>query len=322
MGLEQPVKNDFGSIPDDVGILHLDGSYVNKARQLFHYIRQNTIQVIYSCAFETSLPVLLSWPLLMFRCTFFTGVRGRFQFPITRKIPEWFISAISCQILCNSDMIKLYVPVLFRKKCRVIYNGISPLTKPISKRQAREILQLDETKKIIGCIARLCGDKGQDILIEAFAKAFPNDEQVQLVLIGDGETRNSIQCRINELNLQTRILLKGNITNASIYLPAFDVFVLPSRTESFPNALLEAIQHGLTCVATNVGGVKEIYEKVNFGGLVEKEDIDSLAMAVIDALSYKKNSYNLNDFSLKTNLELFSNFFMQKRLCNSRKIKI
>lgn len=309
VGLEEPVKNDFGPIPHDVHLLLLNGSYVNKARQLYHYTRNNHIQVIYSCTFETSFPVLLGWPLLFFRCTFYTGVRGRFNFPVTRKIIEWFISAISTQIICNSAKIKDYVPALFRNKCEVIYNGITPPINPMSKLQAREKLKLNTTTKMVGCIARLCADKGQDVLIEAFAKAFTPDDNIQLVLIGDGEDKAKLMQQISLLNLEKQILLMGNLPNASQYLPAFDVFVLPSRNESFPNALLEAMQYGLPCVATNVGGVEEIYQTAPFGKMVEKENISAMALALKEIMNQPPSTMNIDSFTLEKNIRSLEQVF-------------
>lgn len=310
VGLEEPVKNDFGPLPDDVHLLLLNGGYVNKARQLYHYTKHNRIQVIYSCAFETSLPVLLGWPVLFFRCTFYTGVRGKFNFPVTRKIPEWFISAISTQIICNSVKIKDYVPALFRNKCEVIYNGITPLLNPMSKLQAREKLKLNTTTKMVGCIARLCADKGQDVLIEAFAKAFTQDDNVQLVLIGDGEDKAKLIQQITMLNMEKHIILLGNIPNAAQYLQAFDLFALPSRTESFPNALLEAIQYGLPCVATRVGGVEEIYNIINFGYLVHPEDITGMSEALQKGVHMPAQTYDLGRFSLTQNIQAYEQVFL------------
>lgn len=313
LGLVKPVRNDFGTLPEDVNTLLLEGSYSNQAKQIRACVSADKIDLIYSCAFETSFPVLVAWPSLKRTSVkFITGVRGRFNFPVKRKIIEWLISAISSRIICNSGKIKEYVPALFRKKCTVIYNGIAPMQSALTKEEAIQKLHLPNDTKVVGCIARLCADKGQDILVNAFAQAFPNDEKILLVLIGDGEDQAKLRQQISVLKMEKRILLKGNLPNAAQYLPAFDVFALPSRTESFPNALLEALQCGLPCVATKVGGVEEIYAKINFGIMVEKENQNYLSEALSTIVGKPLQKYELNEFSLEMNIKAF-----EKELLNT-----
>ena len=311
LALTRPVKNDIGPIPCYVNCLFLEGHYLSMAHQVYLFIVKNRINVVYSCAFETSVPILLVWPLIAFKVSFYTGIRGFFNFPLRRRALEYVIIAFSKQIICNSVKAKKFVPTLFRNKCNVIYNGIAPLSQKMNKLTARAELGLCQKKKIFVCVARLCADKGQDVLVEAYAKAFLDDNQVQLVLIGDGEDKANLTRQITALNMGKSIILLGSLPSAAQYLPAFDIFVLPSRTESFPNALLEAMQYGLPCVATNVGGVEEIYDRVNFGKLVKKEDTDGLARAMKEILYFESRSYNLNDFSLRTNIESFSKIFLE-----------
>lgn len=311
LGLVKPIRNDFGALPEDVTTLVLDGNYSNQAKQIQAYVSTAEIDLIYSCAFETSFPVLLAWPSLkQTGVKFITGVRGRFNFPVKRKIIEWIISAISNRIICNSAKIKEYVPAVFRKKSTVIYNGIAPLHSVLTKEAALQKLDLPHDTKIVGCIARLCADKGQDILVNAFAQAFPNNEKVLLVLIGDGEDYPKLLQQISVLKMEKRILLKGNLPNAAQYLPAFDVFVLPSRTESFPNALLEAMQHGLPCIATNVGGVEEISHIAPFGKMIEKENPFAMAMALKEIINQPPFKITIDSFTLEKNIHSLEEVFI------------
>lgn len=311
LGLVKPLRNDFGALPEDVNTLLLDGNYSNQSKQIQVYASSAEIDLIYSCAFETSFPVLLAWPSLKRTgVKFITGVRGRFNFPLKRKIIEWLISSISSRIICNSAKIKEYVPSVFRKKCTVIYNGIAPIQSVLTKESALQKLHLPHNTKIVGCIARLCTDKGQDILVDAFAQAFPNDEKILLVLIGDGEDQPKLIQQISMLNMEKRILLTGNLPNAAQYLPAFDVFVLPSRTESFPNALLEAMQLNLPCVATNVGGVEEIFHIAPFGEIVEKENPHAMAMALKEIMGQPPFKINIDSFTLEKNIHSLEEVFI------------
>ncbi len=180
----------------------------------------------------------------------------------------------------------------------------------ITKEEALQKLHLPNDTKVVGCIARLCADKGQDILVNAFAQAFPNDEKTLLVLIGDGEDQTKLRQQISLLKMEKRILLKGNLPNAAQYLPAFDVFVLPSRTESFPNALLEAMQLNLPSVATKVGGVEEIFQIAPFGKMIEKENTSAMAMALKEIMSQPPFTINIDSFTLEKNIHSLEEVFI------------
>jgi glycosyltransferase involved in cell wall biosynthesis len=127
------------------------------------------------------------------------------------------------------------------KKIFVIHNGIGKIDF-YSREEARERLGL--TGKVIGTIAELHKNKGLEYLIEA-SKSLP----FTFAIIGDGE-----------LKLPTRpnVLMLGRIEDASRYLKAFDMFLLPSITEALPYVLLEARQAGIPIVATRVGGIPEL----------------------------------------------------------------
>ncbi len=142
--------------------------------------------------------------------------------------------------------------------------GISP---PIflSKEKARqELSKLSHisylpSHTIVGTIANLYPTKGLDTLIEAIniINIKYQISNIKFFIVGDGPEKNNLQSLITKYGLQNVHLL-GAIDNAAQYLPAFDIFVLPSRKEGMPYTLLEAVAAGLPIVATNVGGVKEL----------------------------------------------------------------
>jgi glycosyltransferase involved in cell wall biosynthesis len=106
---------------------------------------------------------------------------------------------------------------------------------------------------VIGAVGRYHSDKGQDILIEALKQH--KASLWKLILVGRhcDSTNRELQSLIKQAGLTDRIILAGEQSNVSAWLSAFDAFVMPSRTEGFPNALAEAMAVGLSCIATNVG---------------------------------------------------------------------
>jgi glycosyltransferase involved in cell wall biosynthesis len=95
------------------------------------------------------------------------------------------------------------------------------------------------------------------------------------VLIGDGEEREKL------VHMEgTNVMFKGFIPDAAQYLPAFDVFVLPSLKEGLPYVLLEAGHAQLPVVASRVGGIPEIVSHNCSGILVDPGDTSALAHAL------------------------------------------
>lgn len=103
-------------------------------------------------------------------------------------------------------------------------------------------------QKVILCMGRLSAEKGQNILIEAFSRT-TNDWQ--LWFLGDGPSRTELERLAKDLGIEKRIVFLGMQQNTAHYLNQASVYVMPSLTENFPMALIEAMSLGLPCVATD-----------------------------------------------------------------------
>jgi glycosyltransferase involved in cell wall biosynthesis len=141
------------------------------------------------------------------------------------------------------------------------------------------IMPSEENKIIIGTIANFYKTKGLDVLIKAMSLLDDNIKQkVHLAIIGSGPEFRNLELGIRNYGLEQTVKLLGKIDNTAQYLRAFDIFVLPSRKEGFPYALLEAMQAGLPIVATNVGGIPEALGDA--GMLIKPENPKVLAGAI------------------------------------------
>ena len=132
----------------------------------------------------------------------------------------------------------------------------------------------------IGTLARLHPVKGLDILLEAVALVRRDLPDVEALIIGDGPERAALERRIAALGLSDRVRLVGHREDVPAALAGLDLFVLPSRSEAFPNALMEAMASALPVVATEVGGVPEIVDHGYTGLLVPPGQPDRLADAI------------------------------------------
>lgn len=128
-------------------------------------------------------------------------------------------------------------------------------------------------------VARLTPQKGIDILIRAAAAL--RSEGVRISVAGDGKLRRPLQSLARSLGLgESRVRFLGWREDVPELLAAHDLFILPSRTEGRPFALLEALSAGLPCIATAVSGIPETLGHGRAGELVPPEDPAALAAAI------------------------------------------
>jgi glycosyltransferase involved in cell wall biosynthesis len=147
----------------------------------------------------------------------------------------------------------------------------------LSPEAARSVLGLSLKVFHIGWVGRISREKGADTLIEALPAL--TDVTLHLTLIGNGVDHAMLERRVKELELDERVSFHGEVTRASRVFPAFDLFVLSSRTEGSPITLLEAMHAGVPIVATAVGGVPDVVSAEE-AVLIPAEDPAALASAI------------------------------------------
>lgn len=135
----------------------------------------------------------------------------------------------------------------------VIPNAFESAAPPLSGLEARSRLGLLPDSRVIGWVGRLSREKGLDVLIDAMSLV--NDRSVTLSVLGDGGERDALHLQSKRLGLSERIRWHGMVPEAGALYPAFDAFVLSSRTEGTPISLFEAMAAGVPVVASAVGGV-------------------------------------------------------------------
>lgn len=135
---------------------------------------------------------------------------------------------------------------------------------------------------VVGCAGRLDPVKGHRFLLEAMESLVSSGVagSVALVIAGDGHERASLQTLVSRPPLRGRAFLLGERPDLAGILPAFDLFVLPSRAEGMSNALLEAMAEGIPAIGTRAGGTVEVIEPDVSGLLVEAGDRQALASAI------------------------------------------
>jgi 1,2-diacylglycerol 3-alpha-glucosyltransferase len=151
----------------------------------------------------------------------------------------------------------------------------------------------DET--ILISVGRLAPEKNWETLLRAFAKVYPEHQDLRLVLIGDGPSREDLKSMATELGIAERVTFLGSIPFGEVpgYLKAADIFSFASVTETQGLVTIEAMAAGLPIVAVDASGTRDIVEHGKQGFLVEN-DPDTLAKALHELLS---DSHQLKRFS-------------------------
>lgn len=122
-----------------------------------------------------------------------------------------------------------------------------------------EIVKTRPSSHIVLGMGRLSHEKGFDMLIDAFSNLAHDFPEWKLRILGEGPLRDSLQATINQRGLQNQIELPGWVADPELALDQGDLFVLPSRYEGFPNALLQAMSRGLPCIGFDCqGGLADI----------------------------------------------------------------
>jgi glycosyltransferase involved in cell wall biosynthesis len=150
---------------------------------------------------------------------------------------------------------------------------------PGDREEARRRLGLPAGAFIAGTVSRLVPGKAVGDLLDAVARC----PEVQLLVVGDGPDRSALEARARPLSGRVRFL--GARDDVPEVLRALDLFVLASRWEGEPVALLEAMATGLPCIATATTGARELLEEGKAGHLVPAGDVAALAGAMAAAAS-------------------------------------
>jgi glycosyltransferase involved in cell wall biosynthesis len=135
---------------------------------------------------------------------------------------------------------------------------------------------------VVTTVANLRLEKGHEVLIRAAALIAREIPDLVVQLVGAGAMREALLGQIDALRLTKVVRLLGDREDVPDVLDRTGIFVLPSRTEAFPNSVMEAMAMRLPVVASDVGGIPELIEHGRNGVLVPPGDERALAAAVLD----------------------------------------
>ncbi len=181
------------------------------------------------------------------------------------------------------------------------------------RQNIRKSLNIPNDAFVLGHIGRFAPVKNHVFLINLFNELYLNPKNAYLLLIGDGELRKTIECKVSELKLNSRVIFLGVCNNVNELLSAMDVFVMPSIYEGLPVSIVEAQSNGLPCIVSHHFSkdcdITPLIERISLDAPIDiwLNAINDTSKKRIDTISYikkagfdiKQNALWLQDYYIK-----------------------
>lgn len=217
------------------------------------------------------------------------------------------------KVICVSKAVKEFLVEtneIVAEKGVVIYNPVSNVI-PTTKKLPNEFT--------IVTVGRFEKVKNQELLIKAFSQL--ENRTAKLILVGAGSQRKYLERLITILNVQDRVVLTGFVPNPEIYLSQSHLFVLPSLSEGFGIAVVEAMLQEMACLCSNIGGIPEFITHNETGWLFDPKNetqlIDQLNTIIatpyseIQRIAQQAKKAIENRFTIKKYIENLENLYQK-----------
>jgi len=222
-----------------------------------------------------------------------------------------------CITVSENDRRSAIAANIPNEKVELIYNAIETNIQKIQSDKAWLVskFSLPPNKVICTAVGRLVAIKGHDVLIKSIELIKKANENFHILIVGEGKFRQELEQLIQSANAQNFVTLAGyqDRETALAIINASDIFMMPSRYEGTPVALLEAASLGVPIIASQVGGIPELVTHQQEALLVPPENPSELASAILQLINDKKLASRLatnakdkaqTQFSLEKQFEL------------------
>lgn len=233
------------------------------------------------------------------------GVR-RVDFPIKKNFfsQRKYNSSKIDKIVCISDFIKKVM----------VDDGIDE-GKLFTIRSGTDIHKFDDIKPepgfkgaigiksgqfIVGTVAAFAGHKDYPNLLKAFEIVKSHKGNINLCMIGDGPLFSEMKKLVKKMNIESDVIFTGFREDIGKFLKSFDIFVLASKKEGLGTSIIDALSVGLPIISTNTGGIPELISNNINGILVEPQNPDQLAEAILELYGDAEKRKFLSDGAIKS----------------------
>lgn len=204
--------------------------------------------------------------------------RGRLRFWAIRR---WADVVIALTDVMRSEALQIGIP---HERVKILNNGIDARAYDFdeaARLAAKQQLGLQDNTVAL-FVGRLDPIKSLPTVIEAMRSARQRSPRLRFVIVGDGPERAALEAQARSMGVEDVVQFAGSQKNVNLYLKVADLFILPSFTEGISNALLEAMASSVACLATPVGGNKEVLDQGKYGVMVPVANVDAWVDALVD----------------------------------------
>ena len=203
---------------------------------------------------------------------------------ITKVLSRWLMGQANGFVFQTNDASDFYRN--YKDKSVIIPNPVAEV--PI----VQERIPNELRRKEIVTAGRLVPQKNYEMLIRAFAKVAEILLDYKLIIYGEGNLKEHLVHLSNELGVGSRVVFRGAVNDLHERIVDSELFILTSDFEGMPNALMEAMAMGLTCISTDCpcGGPKEIIKSGINGYLIPVQNVEKCAETINAVINNKKNA--------------------------------
>ena len=204
-------------------------------------------------------------------------------------------------------------------KVGVIHNGVDlkKFNPEVDGERIREELAIREKEQIVTIVGRLDEWKGHRFFLEAARDILDQLQTVRFLVVGDGVLRNELETLCEKLSIAEDVVFCGHREDISEVLAVSNVLVSASRAEHFGRVIIEAMAMAKPVVGTRAGGVPEIVVDGLSGILVEPENSEEMAKAVLSLLRDSRQAKEMGVAGFNRVKECFS---LEKHVCEIEEI--
>ena len=293
-------------------------SAIEGSRQMGRYMKDHGIAVVHAFDVPT---VLFAVPAARFHhapVVIATQLAYRDLFSSLYQRMLRITDRLADCVVANSKAVQQYlidkegVPAARTYLC---YNGVeTEVFHPASEPKPPAVA---DAPLVIGTVCALRPEKRLDLLLQAFAQVRKLRDGIKLLIVGSGPVLPDLEKLRTSLGLAADCIFEPAKTDVASWMRAIDIFVMSSESESFPNALLEAMACGCAPVGSRVGGIPELISPDQTGLLFDSGDVEGLARALSLLIQDEPLRRRLSQAAARSARE---NFSMEINACRNQSL--
>ena len=200
------------------------------------------------------------------------------------RIPAMALFRQAAGVILQTEEAKRFFPEAIQRKACILPNALNPDF-------IRPVYEGERTCEVVS-VGRLDENKNEALLLRAFAGTREQHPEYVLRLYGDGPARKSLEALTQELGMTDCVVFEGVVDQVRTRIERSRIYVLSSKEEGMPNALLEAMSAGLACVSTDCpcGGPRELITHGRNGLLVPVDDVPAMTAALLQLMEHPEDA--------------------------------